>query len=505
MDLGKLSLDVARRRAEQPSRVDAVRAAPPCVLQIGSGNFLRAFAGWMFERLNQRGLLTGGIVVSQATPHGRTTQQLAEQDHCYTVVQRGLQDGRLIEQTDVVTCVVGTVNPFENWAAFLQAGAAPSLRYVVSNTTEAGIVYQACDYDGTSAPASFPAQVAALLHHRFQSLGASELASLVFLPCELIESNGSELCRIVLQHARDWKLGSDFDRHVREACVFCNTLVDRIVPGYPKDEASAIQQRLGYRDDLLVASEWYHSWVIEGPASLQKELPLGEAGFNVTWTDDVRPYRTRKVRLLNGAHTSLVAAAFLSGCDTVLQAMQDERLGRFVERTLMDEIVPTLDAPRTECEAFARDTLDRFRNPTIQHRWLSIALNSTSKWKVRVLPSLVAFVERQSKIPPRLAFSLAALIALYRVRVNEKGVGIGQRAGQSYEIADAREALELFENAWRTYDAHEDAWQLCQTVLGARQVWDADLNGTPGLTDTVVIALESILHRGMSSALEDYR
>ncbi len=498
--LPRLTLNVARQLSPEAERLDAIRSAPVRVLQIGTGNFLRAFCGWMFERMNRCGLFHGSIAVAQATPGSRTLQAFREQDGCYTVLQRGLESDVLVEKTDLVTCVTKTINPYAEWSDLLALAARPELRFVVSNTTEAGIVFQPIDSVPQGCPSSFPAQMTALLHHRFVNCRGARNAGLVLLPCELTENNGRLLREIVLRHAADWRLGDDLTKWISEKCIFCNTLVDRIVTGYPTTEADRLQAQLGYRDSLLVACEWYHSWIIEGPSELACELPFEQAGLNVRRTDDLAPYRTRKVRILNGAHTIMTPVAYLAGCDTVLQTMNDPLLSGFLQDALCGEILPTLEARETR--EFAADVLTRFRNPTIQHRLLSISLNSTSKWKVRVLPSLQQYVGTFERLPRRLSFSLAALIVLYRVRVNEDGVGIGTRGGQPYQLRDTPEALGLLSQAWKAYEEQHDAMTLARTVLSSEKLWDMDLNTIAGLAHQVAADLELIGRYGMRGAME---
>lgn len=518
--LQRLNAQVARK-LDPDAPIDTVRSAPVRVLQIGTGNFLRAFSGWMFERMNRQGLFHGSIAVAQATPGSSTTRLLRGQDGCYTVLQRGLESGQLVETIERVTCVTQVLNPYADWGDFLAVGAAPDLRYVVSNTTEAGIRFEPTEMSSQECPASFPAQMAMLLHHRFATFRGSRDSGLVFLPCELTEANGTQLRDMILRHAMDWGLPVEFSDWVRNVCIFCNTLVDRIVPGYPASEIESIRPRLGYEDAILVGCEPYHIWVIEGPKELADELPFDRAGLNVVWTDDVAPYRTRKVRILNGGHTAMVAAAFWGGCDTVLETMDHRVFSKFVQRTVFDEIVPTLDPPASQLpkgvdsldiiewvaaweqqlKDYAGEILNRFRNPTVHHRLLSITLNSTSKWKVRVLPSLRAYVEKEGTLPRRLAFSLAAIIVLYRVRIDERGVARGSRDGEPYELSDTPEALSLLSEAWKTYDERGTWMGLSRHVLGQTSLWDMDLNEIPLLTQQVAGDLELIMRVGMLEAV----
>jgi len=484
----RLNRQVAAQRLTGPGSPDALRSAPERVLLVGAGNFLRGFCGWMVHEMNRRGLFTGRIVVSKSLPDDQPADMLAEQDGLYTVVLRGLAGGEWVESHDLITAVSRGLDPFRDWRGFLELTARPELRFVISNTTEAGIVY-APSPPSQNCPVSFPARMTAMLYNRFLRLGGVAGSGLVFLPCELIERNAEALRKVVLQHAADWLLGEDFRRWIEHECRFLNTLVDRITPGFPASEAAALFERLGYEDRLLVAAEVFHSWVIQADAPVMAELPLREAGLNVVWTDDVERYRTRKVRILNGAHTMLTPAGLLAGLETVRECVEDPLLARYLERGLYEEIVPALDLPAGETRPFAREVLERFRNPAVHHRLAAIALNSTSKWKVRVLPSLQAYVQRRSALPAALTFSLAALIALYR-------------DAPRHGVLDTPEAIELLQRAWGLYDQTGDFGAVCGAVLGQRALWGEDLNEVRGLTDHVAGALSGIARRGMRSALE---
>ena len=489
-------------RVLKPLEAEAFSRFPVRVLQVGSGIFLRAFAGWMVDRMNRQGLFGGRIVVTQATPSSRTAEVFNEQDGWYTVLSRGLVGGQPAEQVDLVGSVSRALNPYSQWRAFLELASNPDLRFVICNTTEAGIVYEAAAPPVEACPPRFPAQLAALLHERYRRFGGEPGAGLVVLPCELIDRNGDALKRLVLQHAADWHLEKAFTDWVNAACRFANTLVDRIVPGFPADEIDALRDRLGYDDRLLTAAECYHSWVIEGEASLAKEWPLAAAGVNVTWTDDLTPYRTRKVRLLNGPHTLMIAPALLAGMETVREGIGDPLVGELVRRALFDEIIPSLDLPAGEAVAYANDVLDRFRNPYIVHRLTSIALNGVSKWRVRVLPSLEAFLSRRGCLPPAIVFSLAALIALYRGSVAADGVLVGRAAGRAYGIRDEADVLKFLARTWSDYDHVHDVGGLCRSLLGSERLWGRDLNELPGLAERVTGHLDMILQAGMAPAIQ---
>ena len=394
------------------------------VIQFGSGAFLRGFFDWMLQKADDAGVMndSAAVVVSVGLGAG---DALTQQNGQYTSIARGA-DGVDVTSIDVIARVIKVAEDFEG---FLRLAENPDARFIVSNTTEAGIVYE--PGERPACPRSFPARLTALLNRRYE-LG---LPGFILLPCELIEHNGGALKEIVLRHAREWGLPDGFLRFLERENHFLNTLVDRIVSGHPKDE----DFHLGYEDALVNVSESYHLWVIEGDAALAEELPLHRAGLNVLWTDDLAPYRTRKVRILNGAHTCAVAPAMLSGIKTVGEAMADPTLGAFLKTAVYEEIIPTLDRPREELNAYARDVFRRFENPYIFHEWRSISLNSVSKFRVRVLPSILEYIRRFGKPPENLTRSLAMLIRLYQttdIRDDTRAVAAMRRASVRAVLAD---------------------------------------------------------------------
>ena len=374
----------------------------PRIIQFGEGGFLRGFADWMIQKMNNASLFDGSVIIVQPIPEG-LCDTLTEQGCRYTHIARGSEG---VERL-TVDCIDRCVNPYKDYGEYLALADIPTLKYVISNTTEAGISYREGDKLCDTPPVSFPAKVTALLYRRWQA----GLDGFVFLPCELIDRNGDRLRECVLRYAEEWGIGEDFIRFIKEDNIFTSTLVDRINTGYPKGE----EGDLGYPDKMLNASEYFHLWVIETDYLLEAELPFAKAGLNVIITPDgLEKYRTRKVRILNGAHTSMVAHGLLSGIETVGDAMRDEKMREHIEGCIFDEIIPTLDMDKEELTGYARDVLTRFMNPYIEHRLRSIALNSVSKFKVRVLPSILEYHRRFGKYPPRLTYSLKRLIELYR-------------------------------------------------------------------------------------------
>ena len=372
------------------------------VIQFGEGGFLRGFVDWMLQKINDKSDFDGSVVVVQPIEAGMC-DMLTAQNCNYTHVIRGIEG---VDKT-IVDVISRCVKPYEDFESYLALADQPEMRFVVSNTTESGIVFSAEDKISDVPPKSFPAKVTLLLKRRFEK----GLDGFIFLPCELIDRNGDNLKKCILQYADLWNLGADFKAWVEEKNVFTNTLVDRINTGYPKDEDMA----LGYEDNMVNTSEFFHLWVIETDFDIEAELPFSSADLNVIVTPDkLEMYRTRKVRILNGAHTSLVPYALLSGLDTVKSCIDDATMNAHIRKCVFDEIIPTLDLPKDELISYANSVIERFSNPYIKHYLSSIALNSVSKFKVRVLPSILEYIKRYNKMPETLLFAFAKLIDFYK-------------------------------------------------------------------------------------------
>ena len=457
------------------------------IVQFGEGNFLRAFANWMIHEMNKRVNFDAGVVVVQPINQG-LIKTLNDQDGLYTLYLNGIRNGKAISEHEIIDCILRGVNPYENHADYLAIAKNPDLRFMISNTTEAGIEYNPDDKLNNTPQRSFPGKLTALLYKRFQIFKGASDKGLILIPCELIDNNGGNLKRIILQYADDWKLGADFVEWINEYNIFCNTLVDRIVPGYPRAKIDAITSELGYKDNLVVEGEQFHLWVIEGPASLKEEIPAEICGLNVVFTDNLEPYRTRKVRILNGAHTSLVPVAYLYGIDKVRESLEDDVVGMFLKNTIFNEICSTLDFPEKELRQFSKDVLDRFRNPYLEHALMSISLNSTSKYKVRVLPSVLEFIKRKNKNPKLLLFSLAALIAFYR----------GERGEERFTVKDNQSAIDFFVTQW----AKGDTASVVEATLKNTDLWGIDLTQFEGLQEVVTENLERITINGMKATLQ---
>jgi tagaturonate reductase len=477
---------------------------PVRILQFGEGNFLRAFVDWHIDILNEKTDFNGNVVMVQPLAEGMGAF-INQQKGLYTTVLRGIHDGGPVVDYRIVTSVKECLNPYlrAEYRRYLDYAGLDTLRFVISNTTEAGISFRTGDAYTDEPPLSFPAKVTQFLHKRFIAFDGDNGKGLVFIPCELIAANGDNLKRIVLQYAADWKLGDAFIAWVEHACDFCCTLVDRIVPGFPKQEAVGICEDLGYKDDLLDAAEIFQLWVIEchnEKCGYEDELPLNRAGLDVVWTNDQRFYRTRKVRILNGAHTLFVLAGFLYGHDEVGQCMNDPVMLEFISKGLFDEIIPSMDGDADMLRQYARDVLDRFSNPYIKHLLHSISLNSVSKFKTRDLPSILGYEAVFGKAPKILSFSIASLIAFYHGNGIANRQMTGKRDGIDYPICDDESILRFFEDLHARTD---DPRMLAHETLARSDFWGQDLSRLPGLEDAVTASLADIQTKGIRQAVTD--
>ncbi len=439
------------------------------ILQFGEGNFLRAFANWMIHEMNHQANFDAGAVVIQPIANG-LIKTLNDQDGLYTLYMNGIKNGEVLSERKVVDCIQRGINPYEDYDAYLANAENSNLRFVISNTTEAGISYNPEDNLEDAPQVSFPGKLTALLYKRFHFFNGASEKGLIVIPCELIDRNGDNLKKIVLQYATDWNLDKGFVSWINNDNIFCNTLVDRIVPGYPRDKIDTITEELGYIDNLVVEGEQFHLWVIEAPESVKNEIPAKTCGLNIVFTNNMEPYRTRKVRILNGAHTSLVPVSYLYGIDKVRESLEDHVVGKFIKDTIFEEICLTLDLPEQELKQFSNAVLERFRNPYLEHDLISISLNSISKYKIRLLPSVLEYIRRENALPKRLLFSLAALIAFYR----------GDRNGVNIPLKDDQSVLDFFAAQWVAFDVKAIAKATLQNV----DFWGQDLTQFDGLLFT---------------------
>lgn len=475
---------------------------PEKVLQFGEGNFLRAFVEWHFQQITKAGKFNGSIVVAQPIAQGMAAM-LNEQDCLYTCMLRGIQNDKLVEKYELITNISRALDSYSQWNELIKLAESNELEYVVSNTTEAGIVFDGNDNLDMQPPNSYPGKLTALLYARYNKFAGAQDKGLVIIPCELIEHNGRTLKKVVLQLAELWQLPTAFSQWIESANIFVSTLVDRVVTGYPKDEIEAIWQKLGYRDDLVVAGEIFHLWVLEGPQSLSERLPFKQAGLNVVWTDDQSKYRDRKVRILNGAHTTGIPVSYQYGLDTVLQMMDDQVTGKFVTGAIYEEIIPSMNDDVQALTELADEVVNRFKNPYIKHYLLSILLNSSSKYRARVLPSVLAYESKHGQLPKRLVFALACLLHVYSLGIIDNGVLKCKRGAEDFEMRDDLPTLELFVGIWQDYTKHNDLHTVAKEMLAAEQVWGMDLNGVGNMTDTIAGYLQAIKKSGVKDVLQN--
>ncbi len=479
--------------AELEGPVEAHFGLPERVLQFGTGAFLRGFAGFFVEQANRTGAINGRVVMVGSTGSGRV-QRLNEQDGLYTLCVRGREDGRIVDQTQLIAAVSRALASSDQWDEVLACARNPALSLVISNTTEGGITLDEDDRIDLDPPRSFPGKLTAVLHERARAFDYDPAQGLIILPCELVEDNGDKLRGIVQSLAERWDLGADFLRWLDEANAFCNTLVDRIVPGTPEDEeAEALFDRLGYRDDLLTVAEPYRLWAIEGDADLAARLPLAGADPGIVVTDDLRPYRERKVRILNGGHTSTVPAALLCGMQTVCEAVEDPRVGPFIRRVVLEEIVPSLDLDPAMARSFAHAVLDRFANPFIRHELLGITFQQTMKMRVRAVPSLLGYAEKTNEAPPCLTFGFACFLLYQHPEV-----------GPPADARPADDAAAGWRDRWAGVDRTEAA-SVCRFVVSVcadEALWGARLDVLPGFVEAVAGHLVRAVRDGVPAALD---
>ena len=461
---------------------------PTKVIQFGEGNFLRAFVDWIIWNTNQKTDFNAGVVVVQPIEKGMI-DMLNTQDGLYHVNLQGIDKGEAVDSIQMIDVINGGLNPYTQNAEFMALAEDPNIRFVISNTTEAGIAFDpSCKLDDKPA-SSYPGKLTQLLYHRYNHFNGDKSKGFIILPCELIFLNGKELKKCIYQYIDLWNLGEGFKTWFEEACgVYC-TLVDRIVPGYPKDTIEQIHERIGFSDNLVVKGEIFHLWVIEAPESVAAEFPADKAGLNVLFVPSEAPYHERKVTLLNGPHTVLSPVGYLSGLDTVKQCVEDPEVGAFVKKVMYEELMETLNLPKPELQQFADSVIERFVNPYVKHFVTSIMLNSFPKYKTRDLPGLKTYLERKGELPKGLVLGLAAIITYY------KG---GKRGDVEIVPNDDAAIVELLKNLWATGNVRKVA----EGVLAAEFIWGEDLNAVSGLTDMLTADLELIQNEGMRAAVK---
>lgn len=474
--------------------------APEKVLQFGEGNFLRAFVQYWFDLANEKAGWNGKCVLVQPTPHGRSTPVINAQEGLYTLYLRGSQNGEKVDDKRVISSVSRCLNPYDpqGFRQMLEVAESDDLQFVVSNTTEAGIVYDpSCQLRDVPC-ASFPGKLTQVLYHRWKA----GKPGLIMLACELIDNNGKALQHCVNQYIQQWGLEEGFQKYVNEDCTFCGSLVDRIVPGRIRDEKelSELAAQNGYEDNLLDVGEVFGIWVIEGDDKLNDILPFRAAGLEeqVFVAPDMSPYKKRKVRILNGAHTGFVLGAYLAGYDIVRDCMNDPTILGFMNKMLLEEIVPVLPLDQEDCKRFAAAVQDRFNNPFVNHELMSISLNSAAKWRARNMPSFLEYIEKNGNLPACLSMTFAAYIAFFTSDIqelNDRGLVCRRPKGNEYLCVDDRWVLEFY------YDHRNDSEEnLVHAVMQNEKMWGQDLTAIPGFEAVTVENLKNIRKDGALAA-----
>ncbi len=469
---------------------------PTKIIQFGEGNFLRAFVDWQIDQLNEHTDFNAGVAVirpidSDFPPSLNTQQGL------YTTFIRGLNEqGEEVNQSRVVYSINQELAAYKDFEQIIALAKNPDVRFMFSNTTEAGIAFVDSDKLDDAPPSSFPAKLTRLLWERYAAFDGASDKGWVLIPCELIDYNGEALKEMVLRYVETWQLPSEFKQWIETANTFCSTLVDRIVTGYPKDESAELEAQIGYKDTFMVSAENFYLFVIQGPEWLNQALCLdqlpADKALNIKIVEDIKPYKERKVAILNGAHTAMVPVAFQAGIDTVGESMQDAQIADYLQNVIYEEIIPTLSLPQDELASFARDVEYRFKNPYIKHALLSISLNSMTKFKTRILPQLLGFQKQTGELPRYLTFSFAALIAFYR----------GERSDGNYPLNDDKPWLDFFAAQWPQVTSGElSVESLVRGVLEQSAHWDTDLCAVPDLVAKVTQHVSNICELGVREAL----
>lgn len=463
------------------------------VIQFGEGNFLRCFFDWQLDIINKNTDLNAGVAVVRPIDFD-AVPLLDTQDGLYTAIIRGIDErGEVVKDYTVISSINREIPIYKNFQEYLQLAHNPEMRFIVSNTTEAGIAFSAEDRYEDTPQSTFPGKLTRLMHERFVVFNGDMTKGFILMPCELIDYNGEELRKMVLKYAKLWNLGEDFKNWLINGNIWCSTLVDRIVTGYPRGEKEELTKELGYEDGFITTGEYFYLFVIQGLKDiLTRELKLEGLNLNILIVDDLKPYKMRKVGILNGAHTAMVPVSYLYGIDTVREAMENDDIRNFIELAIDEEIIPALDMDEKELKEFKEAVINRFKNPYVKHMLMDISLNSMAKYKSRILPQVLETYKRTGKLPKRLLFSLAALIRFY------KGV---RENGDTIQLRDDRHHLDMYEDLWQENNYEN----IVKYVLGLKSHWDIDLNSVDGMAELVTKYLENIDKNGVERALKEVK
>ena len=459
---------------------------PIKILQFGEGNFLRAFVDWQIDKANEAGIMNHGVAIVQPIDKGMAGM-LEQQDCLYHVYLEGVKEKKPVKDIRLVKCIQCAINPYEEYEAYEKIFLSPELEATVSNTTEAGIRYEEGDDLWALPPKSYPAKMTALLYKRFKHFEGDPTKGLCIICCELIENNGSTLREYVLRHAEYNKLGEDFIEWVEKYCHFCDTLVDRIVPGFPRENIAEIKEELGFDDNLVVKAEFYHLWAIGGPGyeEVQRRLPLDKAGLHVIFMPTIKQFRDKKVRILNGSHTGMVPIGLQIGCETVMDAFNNADLEAFVNTMVAEEVIPMIEEDQEELKAFAAGILERFYNPYIRHMLKTISLNSLSKWETRNFPTVLDNWKKAGKVAEKELFTFAALLTLYSGKVD-------------FTPDDTAEHVEFIQKVWNS----EDVDATVKAIVENKNIWTVDFTEVAPFVEKVAGYVKVILAEGMVAALK---
>jgi tagaturonate reductase len=452
------------------------------IIQFGTGNFLRGFSCWVFQKLIDLELFEGDIHMIQS--HGnKIPEAYKTQNNQYHVLEQGIFNQKQVSTISKINCIKEVLNTGQHMGEILKLAANPNLRFMISNTTEAGIVFEEEDlYNPEQLPKTFPGKLTAFLFERYNAFNGDSEKGLFHIPCELIENNGEELKNCILKYIDSWNLAQGFKNWIKEHNYFCNTLVDRIVPGFQKNGLDDVEAKLSFDDKLLVKVEPFYFWAIEGPEKLKNEFPAQKANLEVKFVKDLSPYRKRKVRILNGAHTAMVPIAYLKGFKTVRETVEDTEMAEVIKQMIFKEIIPLLDLPKAELHQFANDVLDRFRNPFIRHELLSISLNSIPKFRVRVLPSILEYNRIAGEWPPLLTKAFASLLVFYSGK---------DAQGETIPLKDDPQVLGMFKEAWK----NDDKSTFLKDILKNEALWGQNLINESGLFESLSHHLDFESHK----------
>lgn len=463
---------------------------PVKILQFGEGNFLRAFVDWMIDKANNAGVMNHGIIAVQPIGGGENmVKMFRDQDSMYHVYLEGIKDKKPVKEVALVKSIMDIMNPYNQYAEYEKLFLSEGLEMIISNTTEAGIRYEEGDDLNALPPKSFPAKMTALLHKRYQKYNGAKDKGLLIICCELIEDNGSTLREYVLKHAIHNNLEAGFIDWVNTSCHFYDTLVDRIVPGFPRENINEIKAEIGFDDNLVVKGEYFHVWAIGGDSVIKEKFPLDKAGLNVLFMDDIKAFRAKKVRILNGSHTAMVPVALQLGCETVMDAFNTPEVEKYINKMVAEEVLPCIDEDPKELKAFAAKILERFYNPYLKHYLKDISLNSISKWETRDYPTVYDCCKKLDKDAKLTTFSFAALLVLYT----------GQSAAKNFTPNDTPEFIEFIQKTYNKNDIK--GW--VTGIVNNKEMWKENFSEVPQFIDEVSKDVESILNKGMLTALKE--